>query len=136
MSLITHLGFLFQNIQRVFGLNQKYEALLADKGLKEQECSALKDAAQASEDKAAAIVAEKEELDRRMAAAGEELEKKDEEMAALTSLHKEAMRAKDEAHANTLRPGPMLMLLRWPASLPTMLGIFSKGMKLGKNLLP
>ena len=40
-------------------------------------------------------MAEKEELDRRMAAAGEELKKKSEEMAALTSLHEEAMRAKE-----------------------------------------
>ena len=71
--------------------------------LKEKECSALKDAAQASETKLAAVVAEKEGLDGRMAAAEEELKKKDEEMAALTSLHEEAMRAKDDAHDNTLR---------------------------------
>ena len=65
-------------------MDKKFNALLGDKGLVEQECSTLKEAAQTSESRVTILVAEKEELDRRVAAAEEELVKKDEEMAALT----------------------------------------------------
>ena len=90
-------------MQRIYRMAKKYEELLADTELKDQECSTLKEATQAAEARVAVLVTEKEELDKRVAAASEELGKKEEEMAALVSQHEEAMRAKDETHANAVR---------------------------------
>ena len=84
-------------------MNKKYHALLADKDLKDQECSTWKEAAQVAEARISTLVAEKEELEGRVAAAQEELGKRDEERTALVSQHEEAIRAKDEVHANALR---------------------------------